>query len=153
MTVNDLRLTEVQISHELSWERTAQDLVWEVIYNRDLRGLVSCAHVVISFNAAGAFLYSRGGDRDLPCRLLFDPEVVEGMWEQGYPGRMVGYSSCLTAGIAKEVMLAPEEPNIRQGICAGFRRSAASIARATASAAPRQPRSSSSSQSAPSSPH
>jgi hypothetical protein len=28
-------LTEVQISHELSWERTAQDLVWEVIYNRD----------------------------------------------------------------------------------------------------------------------
>jgi len=120
MTVNDLRLTEVQISHELSWERTAQDLVWEVIYNRDLRGLVSCAHVVISFNAAGAFLYSRGGDRDLPCRLLFDPEVVEGMWEQGYPGRMVGYTSCLTAGIAKEVMLAPEEPNIRQGICAGL---------------------------------
>jgi RyR domain len=120
MTVNDLRLTEVQISHELSWERTAQDLVWEVIYNRDLRGLVRCAHVVISFNAAGAFLYSRDGDRELPCRLLFDPEVVEGIWEQGYPGRMVGYTSCLTAGIAKEVMLAPEKPNIRQGICAGL---------------------------------
>ncbi len=27
MTVNDLRLTKVQISHPLSWERTAQDLV------------------------------------------------------------------------------------------------------------------------------
>ena len=120
MTVNDLRLTEVQISHELSWERTAQDLVWEVIYNRDLRGLVRCAHVVISFNAAGAFLYSRESGGDLPCRLLFDPEVVEGMWEQGYPGRMVGYTSCLTAGIAKEVMLAPEAPNVRQGICAGL---------------------------------
>src|SRR5216684_1310250 len=120
MTVNDLRLTEVQISHELSWERTAQDLVWEVIYNRDLRSLVRCAHVVISFNAAGAFLYSRDGDRELPCRLLFDPEVVEGMWEQGYPGRMVGYTSCLTAGIAKELMLAPEEPNIPQGIRAGL---------------------------------
>lgn len=120
MTVNDLRLTEVQISHELSWERTAQDLVWEVIYNRDLRSLVPCAHVVISFNAAGSFLYSRESGGDLPCRLLFDPEVVEGMWEQGYPGRMVGYTSCLTAGIAKEVMLAPEEPNIRQGIRAGL---------------------------------
>jgi hypothetical protein len=120
MTVNDLRLTEVQISHELSWERTAQDLVWEVIYNRDLRSLVRCAHVVVSFNAAGAFLYSRESGGDLPCRLLFDPEVVEGMWEQGHPGRMVGYTSCLTAGIAKEVMLAPEEPNIRQGICAGL---------------------------------
>ena len=120
MTVNDLRLTEVQISRELSWERTAQDLVWEVIYNRDLRTLVSCGHVVISFNAAGAFLYSRESGGDLPCRLLFDPEVVEGMWEQGYPGRMVGYTSCLAAGIAKEVMLAPEAPDIRQGICAGL---------------------------------
>lgn len=120
MTVNDLRLTEVQISHELSWERTAQDLVWEVIYNRNLRSLASCAHVVISFNAAGVFLYSRDGDREMPCRLLFDPEVVEGMWERGYPGRMVGYTSCLTAGIAKEVMLAPEGPNIQQGIRAGL---------------------------------
>jgi hypothetical protein len=120
MMVNDLRLTEVQVSHELSWERTAQDLVWEVIYNRALRSLAPCAHVVISFNAAGAFLYSRDSEGELPCRLLFDPEVVEGMWEQGYPGRMVGYSSCLTAGIAKEVMLAPEKPNIRQGIRAGL---------------------------------
>jgi hypothetical protein len=120
MTVNDLRLTEVQISRELSWERTAQDLAWEVIYNRDLRGLARCAHVVISFNAAGAFLYSRDGERDSPCRLLFDPEVVEGMWEQGYPGRMVGYTSCLTAGIAKQLMLAPEKPDIRQGIRTGL---------------------------------
>jgi len=120
MTVNDLRLTEVQISRELSWERTAQDLAWEVIYNRDLRGLARCAHVVVSFNAAGAFLYSRDGEREAPCRLLFDPEVVEGMWEHGYPGRMVGYTSCLTAGIAKQLMLAPEEPDIRKGICAGL---------------------------------
>jgi hypothetical protein len=110
----------VQISRELSWERTAQDLAWEVIYNRDLRGLLRCAHVVISFNAAGAFLYSRDSEHDRPCRLLFDPEVVEGMWEQGYPGRMVGYNSCVTAGIAKQLMLAPEKPDIREAIRAGL---------------------------------
>jgi len=120
MTVNDLRLSEVQISHGISWEHTAQDLVWEVIYNRNLRSLVPCAHVVISFDAAGAFLYSGDGEREQSCRLLFDPEVIEGMWEQGYPGRMVGHTSCLTAGIAKELMLAPNEPNIRQGIRAGL---------------------------------
>jgi hypothetical protein len=120
MTVNDLRLTEVQISHQLSWERTAQDLVWEVIYNRNLSSLVSCAHVVVSFNAAGAFHYSRDSGDELPCRLVFDPEVVEDMWEQSYPGKMVGYSSCLTAGIAREVMLAPQRPDIRKGICAGL---------------------------------
>jgi hypothetical protein len=120
MTVNDLRLTEVQISHQLSWERTAQDLVWEIIYNRNLPSLVRCAHVIVSFNAAGAFLYSRECGDDLPCRLIFDPEVVEGMWEQRYPGKMVGYSSCLTAGIAKELMLAPEKPDVRKGICEGL---------------------------------
>jgi RyR domain len=120
MTVNDLRLTEVQITHGLSWERTAQDLVWELMYNSDLRSLMRCAHVVISFNAAGAFLYSRDSDRELPCRLLFDPEIVEGTWEQGYPGRMVGHTSCITAGIAKELMLAPDTPDIRQGIRAGL---------------------------------
>ncbi|MGO9274893.1 MAG: RyR domain-containing protein [Terriglobia bacterium] len=128
MTINDLRLTEVQISRELSWERTAQDLAWEITYNRDLRGLARSAYVVVSFNAAGAFLYSpapadlpaEDGDRDSPCRLLFDPEVVEGMWEQGYPGRMVGYTSCLTAGIARQLMLSPEKPDIRTGIRTGL---------------------------------
>lgn len=120
MTVNDLRLSEVQISRGISWERTAQDLVWEVLYNRDLRSLVQCAHVVISFNAAGAFLYSRDGDRERPCNLIFDREVVEGSWEQSYPGRMVGRTSCLIAGIAKELMIAPDAPNIRQGIRAGL---------------------------------
>ena len=120
MTVNDLRLTEVQVSRELSWERTAQDLAWEIMYNRDLRGLARCAHVVVSFNAAGAFLYSRDGEPETPCRLLFDPEVVEGMWEQRYPGRMVGYTSCLTAGIARQFMLAPGKPDMREGIRTGL---------------------------------
>jgi len=42
------------------------------------------------------------------------------MWEQGYPGRMVGYTSCLAAGIAKQLMLAPEAPDIRKGIRTGL---------------------------------
>ncbi len=120
MTVNDLRLTKVQISHPLSWERTAQDLVWELSYNSDLRSLKTCAHVVISFNAAGAFHFSRGAEGKSEYRLLFDPEVVEDTWEKAYEGRMVGYSSCLIAGIAKEVMVVPDAPNIPKGVCAGL---------------------------------
>ena len=76
--------------------------------------------MVISFNAAGAFLYSRDGEGANLCRLLFDPEVVEGMWEQGYPGRMVSYTSSLTAGIARQLMLAPETPDIRQWVRTGL---------------------------------
>ncbi|HXF41123.1 MAG TPA: ATPase, partial [Blastocatellia bacterium] len=54
MSVNDLRLTEVQISRELSWERTAQDLAWELVHNPRVNALSHCAHVVISFDTAGA---------------------------------------------------------------------------------------------------
>lgn len=52
IAVNDLRLTNVQVSRELSWERTAQDLAWELVYNPKLNALSHCAHVVVSFETA-----------------------------------------------------------------------------------------------------
>jgi len=120
MTVNDLRLTEVEISRALSWERTAQDLVWELAYNSALGSLKKCAHVVVSFNADGAFLCSRESEAEARYSLLFDPEGIEGAWERSYPGRMVGYSSCLAAGIVRELMLEPENPVMQKGICSGL---------------------------------
>src|SRR5438128_2602712 len=78
MAVNDLRLTNVQVSRELSWERTAQDLAWELVYNPKLNALSHCAHVVVSFETAGAFLLSRRQDGTGPAathssKLFFDP--------------------------------------------------------------------------------
>jgi hypothetical protein len=128
MTVNDLRLTEVQISRELSWERTAQDLAWELMYNPRVNALSHCAHVVVSFNPDGAFLLSRsqtegetGRGQAVPkFRLFFDPRVIEGMWGQNHPGGMIGYTSCLAAGIARQWMLSAEEPSIGPGIQSGL---------------------------------
>jgi hypothetical protein len=129
MTVNDLRRTEVQISRELSWERTAQDLFWELTHNPRVNALSRCAHVVISFDTAGAFLLSgagtgsgRGSDREseVKCRLFFDPKIVEGMWGQDRPGRMIGYTSCLAAAIARQIMLDPARPDLPRGIQAGL---------------------------------
>jgi RyR domain len=125
MTVNDLRLTEVQISRELSWERTAQDLAWELVYNPRVNALSHCAHVVISFHTDGAFLLSRsqgGGEAggEPKCRLFFDPAVIEDMWGQSHPGGMIGYTSCLTAGIARRLMLSREQPDIGKGIQSGL---------------------------------
>src|SRR5439155_18296464 len=39
MTVDDLRLTDIHVSRELSWERTAQDLFWELVHNPSVRAL------------------------------------------------------------------------------------------------------------------
>ena len=109
-TVDDLRLSEVQISRELSWERTAQDVFWELVHNPCVNALSHCAHVVISFGPAGAILLSRQEEKDQPafqCSLFFDPKVIERMWEKDYPGGMVGYNTCLTAGLARQLMLSP----------------------------------------------
>ena len=129
LTVNDLRRTEVQISRELSWERTAQDLAWEIVHNPRVNGLSACAHVLVSFDTAGVFLLSRSanahpthpsGDRPA-CRLFFDPKVIEGGWNGAHTGGMIGYTSCLFAAVARQVMLSPETPNVAGGIQAGLR--------------------------------
>ena len=129
MTVNDLRRTEVQISRELSWERTAQDLFWELTHNPRVNALSRCAHVVISFDTAGAFLISRARTESdqssaeqsqVKCTLFFDPKIIEGMWGQNHPGRMIGYTSCLTAAVARQIMLDPATPDLPRGIQSGL---------------------------------
>ncbi len=122
-TVDDLRLSEVQISRELSWERTAQDVFWELVHNPCVNSLSHCAHVVISFGPAGAILLSRQEGQDQPtfqCSLFFDPKVIERMWEKEYPGGMIGYTTCLAAGLARQWLLSPDQPDIQSGIQSGL---------------------------------
>ena len=122
-TVDDLRLSEVQISRELSWERTAQDVFWELVHNPCVNSLSHSAHVVISFGPAGAILLSRQRKKAQPafqCSLFFDPRGIEHMWEKEYPGGVVGYTTCLTAGLARQWMLSPAQPDVQSGIQSGL---------------------------------
>ncbi len=125
VTADDLRLTEVHISRELSWERTAQDLYWELIHNPQVNALSRCAHVVVSFDTAGALLLSRipaDSTRAAAhrCTLFFDPSEIEGTWAQRHPGSVIGNTSTLTAGIARQILLKPGDPDVAQGIQAGL---------------------------------
>ncbi|MFA5885493.1 MAG: RyR domain-containing protein [Acidimicrobiia bacterium] len=123
MTIGDLRRTEVQISRELSWERTAQDLVWELVYNPQVNGIAQCAHAVVSFGAAGAALLSRGDRQERAeseAQLVFDPAVIEGMWERERTGGMVGATVALTAGIVHEVLRDPAGFELERGVHAGL---------------------------------
>ena len=128
MTIDDLRRMEVQVSREISWERTAQDLLWELTYNPQINALSRCAFIVISFGPAGALMLSGqdaaedkpGLQRNLRCKLFFDPRVIEGMWGHDYPGGVMGYTSCLTAGIVRRFMLSFDQPDIGEGILQGL---------------------------------
>jgi hypothetical protein len=144
VTADDLRLSNAQISRGLSWERIAQDTLWELSYNSDLNLLSKCAHVVVSYQTDGAVLLSHPG-QDLSCQLFFDPNTIENGWSAGYKGGMVGYNTCLTASIARYLM-AQREPGssdlaaLSRGAC---RRCASCTPKATRMAArnPKTPKS------------
>jgi hypothetical protein len=42
------------------------------------------------------------------------------MWEKDYPGGMIGYTTCLSAGLARQLMLSPNQPDIAAGIQSGL---------------------------------
>jgi RyR domain-containing protein len=128
MTLDDLRLSDVQISRELSWERIAGDLARELVRHPAINGLAYCAHVVVSLGTGGAVLLSRReplegrlGLLERPdCRVVFDPEAIENSWAEQYPGGMIGYTSCVVGGIARQLLLDPEQPDIERGIRTGL---------------------------------
>jgi hypothetical protein len=120
-TIDDLRRSAVQISRQISWERTAQDVYWELVHNPRVNRLVRCAHVVISLGAAGAILISGSPEGGLEGRLLFDPCYMEGEWERKWPGTMYGYTSSLAAALAHALASNPADPDLRLAIQAGVR--------------------------------
>ncbi len=129
MTLEDLRLSEVKISRELSWERAAGDLARELVHHPAVNGLARCAHVVVTLGTGGAVLLSRQDTADPAglgrpdCHVIFDPEAIENSWAEQYPGSMIGYGTCLVAAIARELLVAPTSPDVqdavRRGLAAG----------------------------------
>jgi len=122
--VNDLRRSEVHISQGLSWERTAQDIVWELVYNPTINGLGACAEVIISFDTAGAVQLTRRKNGELtpvPEGILyFDPDIIEGNWREKHLGAVIGYTTCLTSSLAYQLLKSPKNPDISQGIQSGL---------------------------------
>jgi hypothetical protein len=131
-TVDDLRRTAVQISEGLSWERTAQDLTWELVHSPRIKAMSGCAHVVVSFGPAGAVVLTRisgttegpektGGELiDWKRQLVFDPKVIEGMWEAEHPGGVIGYTTCIVGGIVQKMLSASDDADILPGVQTGL---------------------------------
>jgi hypothetical protein len=118
-SIDDLRSSDVEVSREISWERTAQDLVAELLNNPSINELSTCAHLVVSFNAAGALVLSRGASGP-EATLVFDPLAVEDSWERDNPGTMLGAGACLVAGVARALLLSPDSPDVVAGVRRGL---------------------------------
>lgn len=120
-SISDLRKCSVRVSKGLSWERTAQDLIWEFVHNPIVSSFKRCAHVVVSLGLEGAFLLSNKNGVST-ADLLYDPLNLEGEWSFKETGRMLGYNVCLTAALAREIAesLTGQVPQISKGVRHGM---------------------------------
>jgi len=107
--VDDLRHDRFQISRGLSWERTAQDLSWELNYNPRLKLLAEAHALVVPLGLSGVWFSQRDSRPEAAdsirtaSTLVYDPGYIEGDWEKERPGLLLGYTSCLTLAIVQEL--------------------------------------------------
>jgi len=101
VTANDLRHMDVRIRKELSWESTVQDVQEAMSKKTDL---LKCKHVIVSFDAAGAVLYTNTGDT-VSWKLIYDPSLMEGFTHNNNQGRMQGYAYCLIAAVVNNLLV------------------------------------------------
>lgn len=118
VAIDDLRRTEVQISRQLSWERTAQDVVWELTHNPRVNGLSRCAHAVVSFGTSGGVVLSGGSEA--PALLVMEASLIEGGWERVGQGGMMGNTATLTAAVARQLLLGSQQPDVVLGVQSGI---------------------------------
>jgi hypothetical protein len=53
------------------------------------------------------------------CVLVYDPEAIENSWTDQYEGGMTGYATCLTGGVARELLLDLDRPDLVRGLARG----------------------------------
>ncbi len=101
-SINEIRKEDVLISKGVSWEQTAHDLASELKNNKSISQLLNCKRLIVNFQSEGA-LYIEMGDNGelLKCRLIFDPEHLEGDWAKAgkIEGDVFGLMSCFTAAV------------------------------------------------------
>ncbi|MEU1823785.1 hypothetical protein ABZ502_15335 [Streptomyces abikoensis] len=117
-----MRAAHGEISRDLSWERSANDVLTEIQNCSSLKGLALCRYLIVHFGPTGALLLERNR-RDALLTLVYDASSMEGDWADRHrqQGMMFGYGSSLCANlVAKLVGSDSQDPNLLEGIKSGL---------------------------------
>jgi hypothetical protein len=118
---DDLRSKGVNISKSLSWEKTAQDFVWQINNNPNLSFLANCHHLIIPFGLEGVIYYRNDGIPE--TRLYFIPYEFEEGFIKDYQGKMYGLTSCFVAGLASAIVSGKQDnEELNESISVGIRK-------------------------------
>lgn len=127
VTTKDLRRENTRISHGISWERTAEDILLEIEESPELAGLRLAKHLIVTCHGEGALWIERTDRKRPRAHFFFDPQHMEGEWSNTYArkGEAYGFQACFTASVAAHVaktdvkqVAAGIDAGIRQGIWA-----------------------------------
>ena len=119
-SIDEIREEEVMISKGISWEQTALDLIYELINNASITKLMNCRHLIVTLQTEGALYLEIENGSIYKARLIFDPAVQEGEWDDamGYKGHVIGLMNCFTAGLTSELI--EKDPNFDAAIVKGL---------------------------------
>lgn len=112
VSIDDLRDLDAPISRGMSWERTALDLVWQLLHVPSFAPLRDCPHLIVRMGLDGALYWNRNpkptGENDPQHRawLIYDPTGIEGTGDSACEGKMVGYGAAFTAALVKHLAIA-----------------------------------------------
>lgn len=125
VSIDDLRAANAPVSRGLSWERTALELVWQLLNVETFAPLRDCRHLIVRLDIDGAVYWTSTAKADgsvsRSAWLIYDPAGIEGGGQQSCPGQMVGYGSAFVAGVVKELIRSgPTIEAIQQGVTAGL---------------------------------
>lgn len=103
ISASDLREHGVNISRKLSWERTAEDFMWQIKNNPEIIDLKNCQHLIVKFGIDGAIYYKNTNEQS-DATLYYDPMVFEDGYQDKVEGDMQGYGNAFVAAIAAQIM-------------------------------------------------
>jgi hypothetical protein len=128
VSIDDLRAPEADapISRGLSWERTATDLVWQLLNVETFAALKDCDPLIVRLEIDGALYWTtsldKEGRRIRSAILIYDPAGIEGSAEESCDGSMVGFGTAFVAGIVQAVSKArvPKQRDLLAGVETGL---------------------------------
>ncbi len=114
-SIDEIRKEDVLISKGISWEQTALDLVEELKKGDRIHKLLNCRFLVINFNSEGALYLQMKNNKIWECRLIFDPEYLEGEWRKinKLEGSVIGINDVFTSGIAYGILIEKDLEKIK----------------------------------------
>jgi hypothetical protein len=119
ISIGDIRREEVNVSSNISWERTAMDLAEELCFNSEIKSLLNCRHLIVHFGSEGA-LHIEDAVNGKAFHLVYDPEHLEREWSDHHEGQCLGYMACFTSGIVDRLLQLGHPDLINEGIRAGL---------------------------------